>query len=193
MPGKGKKEAKKIAREAYAAVNKINKEVIKRCKSMGVVVSEPKEKLGEQLREGSSEAAKTLAQMRDNKKLRAIYTLLEDNIEAIMMKGMLFALTDNSTVGAQMCRFFIDMYTPDQAVNRNWEPDDHGKGIGFIQNLLYIKMQADANKMSLDDLQKLIKEKTAINADAVVVEEEVKDGQEGKGSEEGDKVGGKDK
>lgn len=151
---RGKKAAKKQAREAYSVINKLNKEIVKRGGELGIIPD--KHTGGKGLKEGSSDAAKTLTQYRNNKILQAIYTLLENNIEAIMAKGIMTALSDSSNVGAQMCRYFIDMYTPDESIKHKWESEDTKSQMTYVQQLLYVKMQLDSKGMSVDDLKNLI-------------------------------------
>jgi hypothetical protein len=153
-------KARKAARDAYVAIKEINKDIIKVAKERGIIVEEDNSRdLGDALRQGSGEASRLLADRRDDKVLQAIYTLIEDNIEAIVARGIMTALSDPSSNGSVMARYFIDMYTPKAPVKDDWAENNKGGNFTQIQQVLFIKMMADTSGLSMDELQKMVAEK----------------------------------
>lgn len=153
-------KARKAARDAYVAIREINKDIIKVAKEKGIIVEEDDSRdLGDALRQGSGEASRLLSERRDNKVLQAIYTLIEDNIEAIVARGIMTALNDPSNNGSVMARYFIDMYTPKAPVKDDWTENNKGGNFTQIQQVLFIKMMADTSGLSMDELQKMVAEK----------------------------------
>lgn len=167
-------QARRLAKGAYECIAKINKEIINKAKKMkiypdGMDPDEPVETAtpGEMLNKavvvGSSvgaEVGKGLSHARSNKVLQAVYTLLESNIEAIMAKGLMTALTDQSAVGSQMVRYFLDMYVPDETIKRKWEAEDGKGSLTQIQQMLFLKMTMDTSGLSIKELQGLVSERT---------------------------------
>jgi hypothetical protein len=154
---KGKPAVKKLAKDAYSCINQINKQVIKQAKEQGIVIrdTEDESAFGAGFNKGSAEAARSLHQLRNNKVLQAVYTLLEDNIEAIMAKGLMLALGDSASAGV-MIKYFIDMYTPKDPIKSDWETESKATNLTQIQQVLQIKMVLDTAGISMSDLRKLV-------------------------------------
>ncbi len=152
----GMRTVRKVAKDAYSCITQLNKNIIEKAKEIGIKPeSDDVSDLSAALRAGSVDAAGKLG-ARNSKVLNAVYTLLEDNIEAIMCTGIMMALNGNK----EMVKYYLDMYTPKAPVKDGWDQGQGPTNNTTIQQIMFIKMMKDVSGMTMEDMKKLVEEKT---------------------------------
>lgn len=156
--------------DAKELVAQLNKAITDRCGEFGVDRSVLQSHTQANVKTDPSAMGKRA----NDKVLNAIYTLLDANIEAIVLNGLIIGMSDTSATGASMVRYWVDKYTPQEQINKTWDKGEQSNSITFLQQAIQVKMMVDASGKSLDEVLKgsqSLVETTSIEAKDIINED----------------------
>jgi hypothetical protein len=149
-----KRQARADIKASYQELKEINRTIELRAKALGIELrTQPIIPGGP----ADSVKGRKMAKCRNDRVLQAIYTLMEDNILHIELRGIVLALTDDGIIGKDLIKFFCNKYLPSVEAHQSWgDKSDQSNAAGFIQQAFKVKMMLDIRGYKIDDILKLL-------------------------------------